>query len=51
MQGSLVLVDDVFTTGATLAAAAAALTAGRRGAGGGGDVRAGRGWWIFGVIA
>ena len=36
-----VLVDDVFTTGATLAAAAAALSGGGRGAGRGGDVRAG----------
>ena len=36
-----VLVDDVFTTGATLAAAAAALAAGGRGAGRGGHVRAG----------
>ena len=40
-RAALVLVDDVFTTGATLAEAAAALLGGGRGAGGGGDVCAG----------
>ena len=42
VEGTFVLVDDVCTTGATLASAAMALQGGGSGAGGCGDIRAGR---------